>query len=142
MLFVILITRSAWPRQFMDSHHGVCEEPQKDKQGFSHHRHLSSPVSDFFSSSFRNLNNRKRLACFVLLWNRLMQWLKFEYMYMLWWKFNPSLKAKILFEISTVAGNRQKESGSLCSFKNKRISEDKTNSRFCEILKHQANLGI
>ena len=60
-----LKTRPAWPRQFMDRHHGVCEEPQKDKQGFSHHRHLSSPVSDFFSSSFRNLNNRKRLACFV-----------------------------------------------------------------------------
>ena len=95
----------------------------------------------FFSSSFRNLNNRKRLACFVLLWNRLMQWLKFEYMYMLWWKFNPSLKAKILFEISTVAGNRQKESGSLCSFKNKRISGDKTNSKYREISKHQANLG-
>ena len=33
----------------MDRHHGVCEEPQKDKQGFSHHRHLSSPVSDFLA---------------------------------------------------------------------------------------------
>ena len=49
-LYSFLKTRPAWPRQFMDRHHGVCEEPQKDKQGFSHHRHLSSPESDLLSS--------------------------------------------------------------------------------------------